>query len=146
MTYTASLPPDLHEWVAHHVPGMDTAAVTDSSWPRGDSRVWRVRADDGEVFVKLYPSMEKYEHEVKGCEHAARALADTEAPHLLASDPQRPAVVLSAIPGRVERGLPLEQTEEQRVHGLPASLLREMRMRGRREGVAGAVPGRLASG
>lgn len=124
MTHASSLPPDLHQWVTRHVAGMDTAAVTDASWPRGDSRVWRVRAVHGEVFVKLYPSTEKYEREVKGCEHAARALADTEAPHLLASDPQRPAVVLSALPGRVVRGLPLEQAEEQRVHRLAGDLLR----------------------
>ncbi|MER5372630.1 aminoglycoside phosphotransferase family protein [Streptomyces sp. NPDC002553] len=124
MTHAASLPPDLHQWVTRHVAGMDTAAVTDASWPREDSRVWRVRTHQGEVFVKLYPSTEKYEREVKGCEHAARALAGTEAPHLLASDPQRPAVVLSALPGRVVRGLPLEQAEEQRVHRLAGDLLR----------------------
>jgi Ser/Thr protein kinase RdoA (MazF antagonist) len=103
---------------------MDTAAVTDSSWPRGDSRVWRVRADHGEVIVKLYPSIEKYEREVKGSEHATRALVDTEAPRLLASDPQRLAVALSALPGRVVRGLPLDRAEEQRVHLLAGDLLR----------------------
>ncbi|MFJ2419162.1 aminoglycoside phosphotransferase family protein [Streptomyces brevispora] len=124
MTHAASLPLDLHQWVARHVTGMDTAAVTDASWPRGDSRVWRVRADHGEVFVKLYPSTEKYEREVKGCEHATRALAAGEAPRLLARTPQLPAVVLSALPGRVVRGLPLEQAEEQNVHRLAGSLLR----------------------
>ncbi len=124
MTHATSLPSDLHQWVTRHVAGMDTAAVTDASWPRGDSRVWRVRADHGEAFIKLYPSLEKYEREVKGCEHAARALADTEAPHLLAGDPERSAVVLSALPGRVVRGLPLEQTEEQHVHRLAGDLLR----------------------
>ncbi|MCA1220025.1 aminoglycoside phosphotransferase family protein [Streptomyces sp. 8L] len=124
MTHTASLPPDLHQWIARHVTGMDTAAVTDASWPRGDSRVWRVQADHGEVFVKLYPSTEQYEREVKGCEHVARALATDEAPRLLARDPERPAVVLSALPGRVVRGLPLEQAEEQQVHRLAGDLLR----------------------
>ncbi|MFJ3890498.1 aminoglycoside phosphotransferase family protein [Streptomyces rubrogriseus] len=120
---TTSLPPDLHQWVTRHVAGMETAAVADASWPRGDARVWRVRAVHGEVFVKLYPSTESMS-EVKGCEHAARALADTEAPHLLASDPQGRAVVLSALPGRVVRALPLEQAEEQRVHRLAGNLLR----------------------
>ncbi|MEU5269738.1 aminoglycoside phosphotransferase family protein [Streptomyces hygroscopicus] len=124
MTHATSLPSDLHQWVTRHVVGMDTAAVTDASWPRDDSRVWRVRADHGEAFIKLYPSLEKYEREVKGCAHAAWALADTEAPHLLASDPERSAVVLSALPGRVVRGLPLEQTEEQHVHRLAGDLLR----------------------
>lgn len=124
MTHATSLPPDLHQWATRHVTGMDTAIVTDASWPRGDSRVWRVRSHHGEVFVKLYPSTEKYEREVKGCEHATRALAADEAPRLLASDPQRPAVVLSALPGRVVRGLPLEPTEEQRVHRLAGDLLR----------------------
>ncbi|MFJ2608412.1 aminoglycoside phosphotransferase family protein [Streptomyces sp. NPDC087425] len=124
MTNAASLPPDLHQWVTRHVNGMDTAAVTDASWPRGDSRVWHVRADHGEVFVKLYPSTDKYEREVQGCEHAARALAADEAPCLLAKDPERPSVVLSALPGRVVRGLPLEQAEEQQVHRLAGDLLR----------------------
>lgn len=117
-------PPDLHQRLTRNVVGMDTAVVTDASWPRGDSRVWRVRTDHGEAFVKAYPSTEKYEREVKGCEHAARALVGTEAPHLPASDPQRPAVVLSALPGRVVRGLPLDQAEEQRVHRLAGDLLR----------------------
>ncbi|KNE83325.1 aminoglycoside phosphotransferase family protein [Streptomyces xinghaiensis] len=120
----ASLPPDLHQWVTRHVTGMDTAAVTDVSWPRGDSRVWRLRADHGEVFVKLYPSIEKYEREVQGCEHATRALAADEAPRLLASDPDRPAVVLSALSGHVVRGLPLKQAEERHVHRLAGDLLR----------------------
>ncbi|MFI5864650.1 aminoglycoside phosphotransferase family protein [Streptomyces sp. NPDC051546] len=124
MTNAASLPPDLHQWVTRHVTGMDTAAVKDASWPRGDSRVWHVRANHGEVFVKLYPSTEKYEREVKGCEHATRVLAADEAPRLLARDPERPAVVLSALPGRVVRGLPLEQAEEQHVHRLAGDLLR----------------------
>ncbi|QEU83436.1 aminoglycoside phosphotransferase family protein [Streptomyces viridosporus] len=124
MTHATSLPPELHQWVTRHLTGMDTAAVTDASWPRGASRVWRVRTDHGEVFVKLYPSTEKYEREVQGCEHATRALAADEAPRLLASDPDRPAVVLSALPGRVVRGLPLEQAEEQRVHRLAGGLLR----------------------
>ncbi|MEU3975180.1 phosphotransferase enzyme family protein [Streptomyces bacillaris] len=121
---TSSLPPDLHQWVARHVSGMDTAAVADASWPRGDSRVWKVRTGHNEVFVKLYPSTEKYEREVMGCEHATRALAADEAPRLLATDPERPAVILSALPGRVVRGLPLEQAEEQQVHRLAGDLLR----------------------
>ncbi|MFF2374923.1 aminoglycoside phosphotransferase family protein [Streptomyces xiamenensis] len=124
MTHATCLPPDLHQWVSRHVASMDTAAVTDASWPRGDSRVWRVRAVHGEIFVKLYPSTEKYEREVQGCEHATRALAPHEAPRLLASDPQRPAVILSALPGGVVRGLPLEVAEEQRVHRLAGDLLR----------------------
>lgn len=124
MTHAASMPPDLHQWVARHVPGMDTATFTDASWPRGDSRVWRVGTDRGEVFVKLYPSTETYEREVRGCEHAARALAPAEAPQLLAGDPDRPTVVLSALAGRVVRGLPLGQSEEQEVHRLAGNVLR----------------------
>ncbi|GJF26867.1 hypothetical protein SHO565_74310 [Streptomyces sp. HO565] len=121
MTHATSLPPDLHQWVTRHIVGMDTAAVTDASWPRGDSRVWHVRADHGEVFVKLYPSAEKYEREVKGCEHATRALAVDATPRLLASDPQRPAVVLSTLPDRVVRGLPLEADARSVVAGHSAN-------------------------
>jgi Ser/Thr protein kinase RdoA (MazF antagonist) len=125
MKHPTSLPVHLHQWVARHVTGMDTAAVTDTSWPRGDSRVWHVRTGHGsEVFVKLYPSIETFQREVKGCEHATRALAADEAPQLLASDPEGPAVILSALPGRVVRGLPLEQPVELRVHRLAGDLLR----------------------
>lgn len=124
MTNTASLPADLHQWVSRHILWADTATVTDASWPRGHSRVWRVHADDEEVFVKLYPCAEKYEREVRGCQHAARALAPGEAPNLLASDPHRPAVVLSALPGRVVRGLHLSQRDEPYVHQLAGNLLR----------------------
>ncbi|MFF4410399.1 aminoglycoside phosphotransferase family protein [Streptomyces sp. NPDC001404] len=122
MTHDASLPPDVRQWVARHLPDVDT--VTDASWPRGDSRIWRVTTGEAAAFVKLYPGPEKYAREVRGCQHAARALAADEAPRLLASEPGLPAVITSALPGRVVRGLSLEAVEERRVHQLAGQLLR----------------------
>lgn len=122
MTYDASLPAELRQWVARRLPALDT--VTDASWPRGDSRVWRVAAGSQEAFVKLYPTIEKFEREVRGHEHAGRALAPGEAPQLLAWEPGLPAVIISALPGRVVRGLELQVEEERRVHQLAGDLLR----------------------
>ncbi|MEH6373911.1 aminoglycoside phosphotransferase family protein [Streptomyces sp. KLMMK] len=122
MTHDASLPRELRHWVARHLPGLDT--VTDTSWPRGDSRIWRVTTGVADAFVKLYPGPEKFAREVQGCEHAARALAPHEAPRLLASNPGLPAVITSALPGHVVRGLPLQEAEERRVHHLAGQLLR----------------------
>lgn len=122
MTHDASLPADLRQWVALRLPVLDT--VTDASWPRGDSRVWRIAAGSEEAFVKLYPTPEQFAREVHGHDHAARALAADEAPRLLASEPGLPAVMTSALPGRVVRGLELAAEEERRVHHLAGDLLR----------------------
>lgn len=121
MTPDASLPDGLRRWVAVHLPVLST--VTDFSWPRGDSRIWRVDTGAQDAFVKLYSSQEKFTQEVNGCEHAARALATGEAPRLLASQPALPAVTFTALPGHTVRGMSLGAEQERRVHHRASRLL-----------------------
>jgi len=118
----AHVPADLRQWVVERLPGV--ATITDVSWPRGDSRVWRVATDSAAAFVKLSPSPANYTREVRGFEYAARALATHEAPRLLAADPDLLAIMSSPLPGRIVRGLSLDVAEEQRVHERAGQLLR----------------------
>ncbi|KIF75594.1 aminoglycoside phosphotransferase [Streptomyces sp. 150FB] len=122
MSQKAPIPAELLRWAAEHLPDLDQ--VTDVSWPRDDSRVWRVAAGADVVFLKLAPSTKDYEREILGYAYAARVLAPHEAPRLLASDPGLQAIMTSALPGRIVRDLPLRPEEERRVHELAGRLLR----------------------
>ncbi|MFJ4689440.1 phosphotransferase [Streptomyces sp. NPDC088789] len=124
MNTTVSLPPDLRRWAGRHLPGLDGAAVTDASWPRGDSRIWRITAPSATAFVKMYPTPAAFSREQRGCEHAARVLAEGEAPRVIAADETLLAVILTGLPGQVVRGLHLETAEEERVHEMAGRLLR----------------------
>jgi Ser/Thr protein kinase RdoA (MazF antagonist) len=122
MTLATSLPADLQQWVARLLPGL--AAVTDVSWPRRDSRVWRVASDTGEAYIKLSPTPEDYAREVHAYQHATSSLAADEAPRLLAADPGLQAIMTTPLPGRVVKGLSLPSETEARVHELAGQLLR----------------------
>lgn len=122
MSASTPVPDDLLAWVADHLPGVEQAG--DVSWPRENSRVWRVAASSMVAFVKLSPTRADYEREVIGYDFTARALARHEAPRLLAADPALLAILTSSLPGRVVRGLPLEPAAEHRVHALAGKLLR----------------------
>ncbi|MFE5618348.1 aminoglycoside phosphotransferase family protein [Streptomyces sp. NPDC056463] len=122
MPVDAPLPADLRQWVTRRLPGL--AQVLDVSWSRGDSQVWRVDSGTEAAYVKLSPNPENFAREVRGYDHAARSLADGEAPRLLACDPDLRAILSSPLPGRVVRGLPLTAGEETRVHELAGRLLR----------------------
>lgn len=115
-------PPDLREWVANNLPGLDE--VADVSWPRGSSQVWRVVAGPTAAFVKLSPTALDFDREVVGYAYAARILADHEAPRLLAADVGLRAIMSSPLPGNVVRGLPLDRGVELRVHEDAGRLLR----------------------
>ncbi|MFD4241873.1 aminoglycoside phosphotransferase family protein [Streptomyces sp. NPDC058525] len=124
MKANTPLPSDLQQWAANHLPGLATATVSDASWPRGDSRIWKVATGSTAAFVKLYPSPDKFGREIRGCEHATRALTADEAPQVIAANDRLPAVILTALTGDVVRGLELAKAEEQRVHQLAGKLLR----------------------
>lgn len=121
MTPDAPIPSDLRRWISSHLPG--NATVTDVSWARDDSRVWHVAAGIDEAFVKLSPTPEDYTREVRGYAYAQHALAAHEAPRLLAADPGLQAIMTSPLPGRVVRGLALQEQEERQVHELAGRLL-----------------------
>ncbi|MFE1957718.1 aminoglycoside phosphotransferase family protein [Streptomyces sp. NPDC059479] len=122
MSQNNPIPPDLLRWATDQLPGLDQ--VTDVSWPRADSRVWRVTAGAEVTFVKLSPSTGDYEREIRGYAYAARVLAPHEAPRLLAADPGLQTIMTSPQPGRVVRDLPLQPEEERHVHELAGRLLR----------------------
>ncbi len=115
-------PLDLREWVADNLPGL--GEVTDVSWPRGNSQVWRVAAGPTAAFVKLSPTALEFDRELVGYAYAARILADHEAPRLLAANPGLRVIMSSPLPGKVVRGLPLEVKVKLRVHGDAGRLLR----------------------
>ncbi|MFD9562203.1 aminoglycoside phosphotransferase family protein [Streptomyces sp. NPDC059994] len=96
------------------------------SWPRGNSRVWRLStAATTAAYVKISPSIADYDREIAGYAYAARALAPHEAPRLLAADPGLQAIMSSPLPGQVVRGLPLAPVAlEQHVHELAGRVLR----------------------
>ncbi|MFB7597620.1 aminoglycoside phosphotransferase family protein [Streptomyces sp. NPDC056160] len=120
---TAKLfPPELRDWVAGHLPGLD--AYEDRSWPRSTSRVWRVSAGNRSAYVKLSPTALDFERELAGYAFTAAHLRETDAPRLLACDPGLLAILSSPLPGRVVRDLPLEASTELRLHKDAGRLLR----------------------
>jgi Ser/Thr protein kinase RdoA (MazF antagonist) len=122
MRLDAALPAELQQWVTRRLGGL--AATTDVSWPRGDSRVWRVASNTGEAYIKLSPTPQDYAREVHAYQHAASALAADEAPRLLAADPGLQAIMTTPLPGQIVRGLSLPAATEARVHELAGRLLR----------------------
>ncbi|MFJ5071642.1 aminoglycoside phosphotransferase family protein [Kitasatospora sp. NPDC088556] len=121
MTPAKHFPPELHDWVADHLPGL--AASEDRSWPRSNSLVWHVRGD-WDAYVKISPNDLDFEREVAGYAYAEAHLTDQEAPRLLACDPHLRAILSSPLPGRVVRDLPLETSTELRLHEDAGRLLR----------------------
>ena len=123
MPLSAPLPASLREWVTHQLTGLST--VTDVSWPRENSLVWRVTSDTEEAYVKISPSQEKFMREVLAYRHAADLLGPDEAPRLLAADPDLRAILTSPLPGVIVKDLPLPIEQELRVHELAGRLLRQ---------------------
>jgi len=115
-------PTDLRQWVTTTLWAPDE--ITDVSWPRGSSRVWRVNSGGTTAFVKLSPTSRDFDREVDGYAYAARTLTDHEAPRLLAADPDLLAIISSPLPGAVVRGLILDRMTEPRVHEAAGHLLR----------------------
>ncbi|MYS86460.1 aminoglycoside phosphotransferase family protein [Embleya scabrispora] len=145
MTSSASLPPDLRKWVALRLAGPIT--VTDVSWPRDNSLVWRVSTGAEEAYVKLSPTAQAFAREVHAYRHAAEFLGPDEAPRLLAADPGLRAILTSPLPGLIVKDLPLPADKELRVHELAGALLGRWHSRtssavsdsAREEAVASAV-------
>ena len=120
----ASVPADLHRWLADHLPGV--AAATDVSWPqRTESRVWRLEVGTTAAYVKISPSPKSYERETNAYRHATAALNQAEAPQLIATDPVLRAILTTALVGSVVRDLPLAPAAEAQVHGFAGRLLRQ---------------------
>ncbi|MEU8309827.1 hypothetical protein AB0C84_40280 [Actinomadura sp. NPDC048955] len=71
---TAFLPAGLRRWLAGQLP--DVAAITDASWPRKESRVWRLetKPPTGTAYLKVSPSQPSYGRETRAYRQAATAL------------------------------------------------------------------------
>ncbi|MFB8243381.1 aminoglycoside phosphotransferase family protein [Kitasatospora purpeofusca] len=122
MTTAKPFPPELRDWAAGHLPGLDTSE--DRSWPRSTSLVWRVGAGERDAYVKISPSTLDFEREVAGYAFAEAHLDPWQAPRLLAADPHLRAILSSALPGRVVRDLPLRAATELRLYEDAGRLLR----------------------
>jgi len=119
------LPADLAAF-AREVIG-DITAITDRSWARQSSAVWEITdtAKD-HWFVKCHPSSEFHEREVVAYRRWVTTLGAGRAPVLIAADASRLAIITSAIPGRVVRGLSMTTSEEREVHRQAGILLRAL--------------------
>ncbi|WNV84735.1 aminoglycoside phosphotransferase family protein [Umezawaea sp. Da 62-37] len=115
-------PAELRRWVTTTLCDLDE--ITDVSWPRGSSRVWRVHAGGITAFVKLSPTSLDFDREVDGYAYTAQVLTEHEAPRLLAAAPYLRAIISSPLPGAVVRGLILDKAMEPRVHEAAGRLLR----------------------
>ncbi|MFC7831045.1 phosphotransferase [Streptomyces sp. NPDC057375] len=122
MNHSAPIPNDLWAWVLDHLP--DARTATDVSWARGDSRVWRIDTTTASAFVKISPGVRDFARETDAYAYAARALASHQAPRLIAADHHLLALLTTAQPGKIVRGLPLEEKEELRVYEDAGRLLR----------------------
>ncbi|WP_250639383.1 aminoglycoside phosphotransferase family protein [Frankia sp. AiPa1] len=148
LTPTAPIPEDLHRWAEQHLPG--TTRATDTSWPRSTSQVWLVDGESTSVYVKISPSRRAFEREIHAHRHARAALPPTAAPRLIAYDTRTLALLTTAVPGAVVRGLPLDPDIETRVHHLGGTLLRgwhdhpEAEPEGAREAVTASMTAQAA--
>ncbi|MEU8733697.1 aminoglycoside phosphotransferase family protein [Streptomyces tendae] len=122
MNHPAPIPDDLWAWALDHLP--DARTVTDVSWARGDSRVWRIHTTMASAFVKIGPSVRDYTRETDAYAYAARALAPHQAPRLIAADHHLLALLTTPQPGEIVRGLPLDENQELLVHEAAGQLLR----------------------
>ncbi|MFB7513181.1 phosphotransferase [Streptomyces sp. NPDC056144] len=89
------------------------AGWTDVSWPREESRVWRVDGSEGgEWYVKIHQNDRFHRREVSALRGWVTALG-AAAPRLVAADQALRAVVLTAVGGRTLHGA-LHPPEQQR--------------------------------
>jgi Ser/Thr protein kinase RdoA (MazF antagonist) len=117
--------------LARQVAGQITD-VTDCSWQRASSAVWRLSgASGGCWYLKRHSSGRFHAREVAALRSWAPALGARRAPQLAAADPEILVMVVTAVPGEPVLGLQLSAWEEQQVHwqaGRLLGLLHESRL------------------
>lgn len=119
---STALPADLATWLGARFG--QVRLVTDVSWPRADSRVWRVKTDTQSVYVKISPDADDHARELAGHAFAARALDPLQAPQILISNQSLLVLVNSPLAGHVVRGLDLPIDEERQVYTHAGTLVR----------------------
>ncbi|MFE3205790.1 aminoglycoside phosphotransferase family protein [Embleya sp. NPDC059237] len=117
------LPADLRTWVTNRLAGTGPVTAEDVSWPRDDSRVWRVSRGPHAAYVKICPTAQTHAREVHAYDRAVEILGPDEAPRLLAADPDLRAIMTTPVAGAVVKDLPLPPAQERLAHELAARLL-----------------------
>lgn len=122
----AAMPPELQRWVAAQCGG--TGQVTDVSWPRATSRVWRVRRGDTStaVYVKIAPTARHFQREIHTYRRALAGLRPGGAPRLLADEPRLHALMISAVSGTLVHHLPPAGAHARVIHRAAGRLLRRL--------------------
>ena len=91
--------------------------VTDCSWQRDTSAVWRLSSASGGCwYLKRHSSGRFHEREVAALRNWAPALGPGRVPELAAADPEILVMVVTAVPGEPVLSLRLSTREEQQVH------------------------------
>lgn len=109
--------------LARQVAGQITD-VTDCSWQRDTSAVWRLSSASGGCwYLKRHSSGRFHEREVAALRNWAPALGPGRVPELAAADPEILVMVVTAVPGEPVLGLQLSTHEEQQVHRQAGQML-----------------------
>jgi 8-oxo-dGTP diphosphatase len=109
--------------LARQVAGQITD-VTDCSWQRDTSAVWRLSSASGGCwYLKRHSSGRFHEREVAALRNWAPALGPERVPELAAADPEILVMVVTAVPGEPVLGLQLSTREEQQVHQQAGQML-----------------------
>ncbi|MGP8298097.1 phosphotransferase [Streptomyces inhibens] len=138
----AEPPRSLLEW-ASWVAGTITH-IRDVSSSRANSQVWELTCSDGSrLFVKVSPSKIFHVRESHAYRFAVPSLGPLRAPRLRASDPDRRALLLTAVPGQNVATSPLTMTERIKVHRQAGWLLRALHDSTGATSKAGVDPGTL---
>ena len=98
--------------------------VTDCSWPRDSSAVWRIASASGGCWYLKHHSSDRFHaREVAALQIWARVLGPERAPELAAADPELLIMVITAVPGRPVLELQLSAREEREAHRQAGLLL-----------------------
>jgi 8-oxo-dGTP diphosphatase len=109
--------------LARQVAGQITD-VTDCSWQRDSSAVWRISSASGGCwYLKRHSSDRFHAREVAALRGWAQALGPERAPELAAADPELLLMVITAVPGQPVPELQLSAREEREVHRQAGLLL-----------------------
>ncbi|WP_411150125.1 phosphotransferase [Streptomyces sp. A30] len=99
--------------------------VTDSSWAREGSRVWKLTGRSGGIwYLKVHQNNKFHQREVGAYRHWVPALGREHAPQLVAADPDQLAAVITARAGVNLHGADLNEPTWQAVYRQLGQLLR----------------------
>ncbi|MGX9898740.1 aminoglycoside phosphotransferase family protein [Arthrobacter sp. SA17] len=107
----SQVPASVERWLGSEFGTSEVMA--DTSWPRNNSRVWRVRLDDAIAYLKVSPSFESFYRERSALAEVLPGASATT-PMLLGADESLLTLLTTAVDGEVVRTLdppPLPEIE-----------------------------------